>query len=326
MWPAVLQPPRGQDLDEVAHVQAGRGRVEADVEPHAPLGQGLAQGVEVRRVGDQAAPLEVVEESGVDGHAWAFRRVGVRRGQACRIARAVAHPVCLERARVVDSRYDSARTEEDALDRRQVHARPRDRARRHGCGLARPRRGARPRRRDQADRHGARRRVPRPRARRARGAGWRRGSTTRTSWRSSTWCTRATSAGWSWSTSPGVTLAELVRRDGALTPDQAAPMLAAGGRRAGRRPRGRDRAPRREAVEHPGHRRRPGEAVRLRHRPRRGGRLAHPDRPGHRLPRLPRARGRVRQLGHRRQRRLVARRDAVPRARRAARRTRWATT
>ena len=46
-----------------------------DVEPHAPLVQRLAQGVEVRRVGDQAAPLEVVEEGGVDGHAGAFRVV-----------------------------------------------------------------------------------------------------------------------------------------------------------------------------------------------------------------------------------------------------------
>ena len=68
----LLQSARGQDLDQVAHVQAGRGRVEADVEPHAPLPERLAQGVEVRRVGDQAAPLEVVEEGGVDGHAWAF--------------------------------------------------------------------------------------------------------------------------------------------------------------------------------------------------------------------------------------------------------------
>ena len=50
----------------------------------------------------------------------------------------------------------------------------------------------------------------------------------------------------------GATLAELVRRDGALTPDQAAPLLRAGRRRAGRGARGRHRAPRREAVEHPG--------------------------------------------------------------------------
>ena len=90
----VLEPPRGDHLHQVAHVQARRGRVEAHIEPHAPLGQGLAQRVEVRRVGDQAAPLEVVEKGGVDGHAWAFRS-RVRAGQACRIDRVVAHPVCL---------------------------------------------------------------------------------------------------------------------------------------------------------------------------------------------------------------------------------------
>ena len=76
-------------------------------------------------------------------------------------------------------------------------------------------------------------------------------------------------------------------------------MLGAGGRRAGRRARRRDRAPRREAVEHPGHRRRTGEALRLRHRPGRGGRVAHPDRAGHRLAGLPRPRGRVGRAGHR---------------------------
>ena len=124
----------------------------------------------------------------------------------------------------------------------------------------------------------------------------------------------------------GVTLSALVRRDGALTPDQAAPLHPAGGRRPDRRARRRDRAPRREAVEHPRHRGRAGEALGLRHRPRRGGRLADPDRSGHRLPRLPRARGGVRADGDGRQRRLVARRHAVPRPRRRARRTRSATT
>ena len=39
----------------------GRGRVEADVEPDRPGVHLGAQGVEVGRVGDQAAPLEVVE-------------------------------------------------------------------------------------------------------------------------------------------------------------------------------------------------------------------------------------------------------------------------
>ena len=70
-----LQPTRGGELDEVAHVQARSGRVEADIEPHAPGREGLAQRAEVGRVGDQAAPHEVVEKGGVEGagHRRAFR-------------------------------------------------------------------------------------------------------------------------------------------------------------------------------------------------------------------------------------------------------------
>ena len=47
---------------------------------------------------------------------------------------------------------------------------------------------------------------------------------------------------------------------------------------AGGGPRGRDRAPRPEAVQHPGHRRRPGRAGRLRDRPHARRRAAHRDR------------------------------------------------
>ena len=103
----VLQPLRGEDLHQVAQVQARRGRVEADVEPHAPRRERLAQGVEVRRVRDQAAPLEVVEEGGVEGHRAAFRpRAGSvpaavegcasgsgRAVQACLIGTPVPHRV-----------------------------------------------------------------------------------------------------------------------------------------------------------------------------------------------------------------------------------------
>ena len=74
-----LQPLRREDLHEVAHVQARRGRVETDIEPHAPGRERLAQGAEVRRVCDQAAPHEVVEECRVDGagHRRAFHVVVV---------------------------------------------------------------------------------------------------------------------------------------------------------------------------------------------------------------------------------------------------------
>ena len=59
----------------------------------------------------------------------------------------------------------------------------------------------------------------------------------------------------------GTDLAELIRQRGRLSPDDAAPILAQVAERAGRRARRRDRAPRREAVQHPGRARRAGEAV-----------------------------------------------------------------
>ena len=80
----------------------------------------------------------------------------------------------------------------DDGDRRQVHARARDRPRRHGRGLAGARRGAGPRGRAQADRHAAGAAAPTshgPSARR----GWPPASTTRTWSRSSTWSTTTTS-------------------------------------------------------------------------------------------------------------------------------------
>ena len=133
------------------------------------------------------------------------------------------------------------------------------------------------------------------------------GSTTPTSSPSTTWSRRATTTGWSWSTSPGSTLAELVRATARSTPTRPRRCCAQAADAPGRRARRRDRAPRREAVEHPGHARRAGEALRLRHRPRAGRRVADPDRPGDRVAGVPRARGRLRAAGHRRERRLVAR-------------------
>ncbi len=58
--PGQLQPLGREELDEVAHVQARSGRVEADVEPDGVLAQGLAERIAVRRVCDETAPVEVV--------------------------------------------------------------------------------------------------------------------------------------------------------------------------------------------------------------------------------------------------------------------------
>jgi hypothetical protein len=60
--PGLLQPLGGEQLDEVAHVQARRRRVEAHVErDRSPIQLG-AQGVAIGRVGEQPALFEVVQD------------------------------------------------------------------------------------------------------------------------------------------------------------------------------------------------------------------------------------------------------------------------
>ena len=56
-----LEPANRQDLQQVAHVQARRRRVEAAVERDRCLGCCRAERVKIRRLGDEAAPLEVIE-------------------------------------------------------------------------------------------------------------------------------------------------------------------------------------------------------------------------------------------------------------------------
>ena len=109
----------------------------------------------------------------------------------------------------------------------------------------------------------------------------------------------------------------LTRRRGAAA--------AADGRRPRRRARGRHRAPRREAVEHPGRPQPPREAHRLRHRPDHLGPVADPDRHGHRLAGVPRPRDRRRSARRRGGRRVVAGRHARSTRCPGGRRTRSAT-
>ena len=153
------------------------------------------------------------------------------------------------------------------------------------------------------------------------------GSTTPTSSRSSTWSSRAASQQWLvMEYVEGTNLAELVRDDGPLGPTRPRRSWRQAAERAGRRARRRHRAPRREAVQHPGHARRPGEALRLRDRPHRGRRLAHPDRAGDRLAGVPLPRGRLGPAGDAGQRRVVAGAPRSSTRSRATRRTRSATT
>ena len=103
-------------------------------------------------------------------------------------------------------------------------------------------------------------------------------------------------------------LAEHVRRAAAGRGGGAA---GPGRRGPGRRARGGHRAPGRQAVQRAGDARGHREAGGLRHRP--GARLDDDGvRSGVGLTGVPRARGGLRSSGHRGQRRLVARRDAVP--------------
>ena len=67
--PGVLEPPQGQDLQQVAHVQARRRRVESAIHRDRSRRHLGAQGVEVRRVRDESAPLEVVEDVLVHGRS-----------------------------------------------------------------------------------------------------------------------------------------------------------------------------------------------------------------------------------------------------------------
>ena len=66
-----------EQLDEVADVQARRGRVEAAVERDRPGGERRAQRVLVGGLGDQPAPAQLVEDV---GHGRSLRRVGSRPG------------------------------------------------------------------------------------------------------------------------------------------------------------------------------------------------------------------------------------------------------
>ena len=66
--PGELQTPQREDLHEVADVEAGCRRVEAAVVGDRARVEGLAHGVEVGAHGDQAAPLQVVEELGCRDH------------------------------------------------------------------------------------------------------------------------------------------------------------------------------------------------------------------------------------------------------------------
>ena len=215
-------------------------------------------------------------------------------------------------------------------DRRQVHPRAGDRARRRRRGPPRPRRGAGSHGRHQAHGPPARHDRGRRRSRPARGAPGRRHQPP----------ARGVDP------RPGQGRGLLLARHGARRGTHArrghrgrgaaAPSARGRHHRPGRRAlveaeQGRDRAPRRQAEQHHGRRRRPREARRLRHRPVGQRRGTDEDRAGHRLPRLHRPRGRVRVAGDRGERRVVARRHALPRARRpgAARRrarTSWAAS
>ena len=77
----------------------------------------------------------------------------------------------------------------------------------------------------------------------------------------------------------GRPLSRAARRGQPMEPEQARGPGRAGGGGAGRRPRGRDRAPRRQAGQPAGHPGRQGQDHRLRHRPRRRRGRADPDRP-----------------------------------------------
>ena len=76
MVPGQLEVTHDLDGDEVAVVQRGRGRVEADIEGERPVVESCVQLVEVGVLGDEAPPLQLVQDIGHDRVAfpwWALR-------------------------------------------------------------------------------------------------------------------------------------------------------------------------------------------------------------------------------------------------------------
>ena len=209
---------------------------------------------------------------------------------------------------------DEPRQRRNPSHRRPLLPRRPDRTRRHGRGLAGRGPDARSRGRPQEGRHDARRLRARPGPRRARGPA--RGPAEPPAHRGDLRPRRRGRrplAGHG--VRPGPHPEPARRRGGAARPRGGARRAGAGRRRPGRRPQRRHPPPRREALEHPDPPRRQREAHRLRHRARDRRRHLDPDRARHRLAGLPRARGRLGRTGVVRQRRLGARRHALPRAR-----------
>ena len=60
----LLEPAQGEQLDEVADVQRGRGRVEPAIERDRPRGEQRPQFVQVGGLRDQAAPRELIQDVG----------------------------------------------------------------------------------------------------------------------------------------------------------------------------------------------------------------------------------------------------------------------
>ncbi len=58
----LLEPAHGEHLHQVPHVQGGRGRVEAAIERDGTVRERLAQGVLVGGLGEEPAPLQVVDD------------------------------------------------------------------------------------------------------------------------------------------------------------------------------------------------------------------------------------------------------------------------
>ena len=126
-WPARCSRRSGQDLDQVPDVQARRGRVEAAVERDRSRGQARAQRVLVGGLGDQAAPVQVVEESSAVVTGPSLPDVPVRR------RRRTARPVQARRAGLVGDPEPPRQVASPPAD-----ARPAGRRGRRGVGPAGP--------------------------------------------------------------------------------------------------------------------------------------------------------------------------------------------